>query len=50
MKPVYLEKKDVKGKEAAKNAWKDFLAQHPEVIKHANLAVEATSVYQIVPI
>ena len=50
MKPVYLEKKDVKGKEAAKNAWKDFLAQHPEVMKHANLAVEATSVYQIVPI
>ena len=50
MKPVYLEKKDVKGKEAAKNAWKDFLAQHPEVIKHANLAVEATSVYQIVTI
>ena len=47
MVPTYLEKKDVRGKEAAKAAWKLFIGQNP-ALNGRTFSVEPVDVYALV--
>ena len=47
MVPTYLEKKDLRGKEMAKAAWKLFIGQNPAV-HGRTFSVEPMDVYALV--
>ena len=47
MVPTYVEKKDLRGKETAKAAWKLFIVQNPAVHGHS-FSVEPVDVYALV--
>ena len=47
MVPVYLEKKDTNGKEAAKKAWKKFVNQNPAA-RNRSFTMEPIDVYELV--
>ena len=47
MVPTYLEKKDTRGKEKAKKAWKLFIGQNPAV-HNRSFTVDPIDVYELV--
>ena len=49
MRPTYMEKKDTRGKESAKEAWKLFISQNPAT-HDRSFTVEPVDVYELVSI
>ena len=49
VKPVYIEKKDLRGREAAKEAFRVLIKQNPNAREAKTLAVNIRDVYQLLP-